>query len=232
MALWQFLNGSDKEIAPDRHLSIADDMTSYSLCFNTTYTPSNYVLYLDPDIHVSIFSGAETITFRKNSDSPFSDLFADLFIAVASVTQSGWPLRHTYISTRHCIFGADLSSSSIRIEFRGSLAQNSVSWCLISGRCPTFFEAMHVRAAFPCFDAQSVKNRFKITIIVPREAPGHPEVADVVEEGEEGSEGGQATRQAHERFDQIAESDQCARPARVWDRGPRYTVSRSIIKFN
>jgi hypothetical protein len=180
------------------------DVTSYSFRFNTAYRPSDYVLYLDPDISMRIFSGADTIIFRKNSDLPFSDLFADLFIAVASVTQSGWPLCHTHINTRHRIFGTDLSLSPARIEFSGQLAQNFVGWYWISDRYPRFFEGTRVRPAFPCFDAQSVKNRFTIRIIVPREAPGHPEVADVAEEreGEEGSGGGQGAGQAQERFDQ------------------------------
>jgi puromycin-sensitive aminopeptidase len=135
----------------------------------TAYVPTDCDLDLTPDIPARTFVGTETLTFVKNSDSPFADLFADKTITVNSVSQSGAPLTFTHVGDRFRIFGTALDSAPVTISYAGSLDQNAYGWYYINDNCTaTLFEATHARACFPAFDEPSQKTTFKLTLTIKK----------------------------------------------------------------
>jgi hypothetical protein len=83
------------------HFSVADDAPpSYSFRLKTAYTPTDSTLCLSPDIPAKMSSGIETAAFTNNSDSPFSDIFADWSIVMLWTPSQNWSVTRRTLRSR------------------------------------------------------------------------------------------------------------------------------------
>lgn len=137
-------------------------MSSFRL--SQAIVPAEYDIHLTPDIPAKVFTGRETIIFKKNAESSFAELFAEK-MTIKAITQSGKPLEFTHEGDRLVIKGDNLAGAPVDIEFEGSLDHAAVGWYYVSDECAsTQFEATHARKAIPCFDEPSVKSLFRISV--------------------------------------------------------------------
>lgn len=138
------------------------------LRLETNYVPTYYSLFIDPDIPKKTFICHEKINFQENTKSDHLYLHAHSTLQIKSVTQSGKPLSYTHSDNKILIKGESLSSSSVDIEFEGSLDHPNIGFYYINDElASTQFESIFARNAFVCFDEPSVKTAFDISLRIP-----------------------------------------------------------------
>ena len=126
--------------------------------------PAEYDIHLTPDIPAKVFTGRETIIFKKNAESSSAELFAEQ-LTIKAITQSGKPLEFTHEDDRLVIEGDNLADAPVDIEFEGSLDHPSVGWYYVNDECAsTHLEPTHARKVIPCFDEPNVKSLFRVTV--------------------------------------------------------------------
>lgn len=131
--------------------------------------PSHYEVSFEPDIPAKIFSARQLITFisPSNAQTDHAELFAHKSLTIHSITQNGAELKYSRDeeTSRFNIFGDNLTSHPVEINFYGSLDHFTMGWYYVNDECcSSQFESSYARYLMPCFDEPCVKCTFSISI--------------------------------------------------------------------
>ena len=96
------------------------------------YFPTHYDIFIKTDIKSKLVEGKIGITFKENNKSDFSDLFAHNTLSIKNVTQNGDKLSFTHNDNRFRVFGENISSAPIFIEYTGTLDHSSTGFYYIN----------------------------------------------------------------------------------------------------
>ncbi|XP_063689885.1 puromycin-sensitive aminopeptidase-like isoform X2 [Bolinopsis microptera] len=151
----------------------------------STVVPSNYTLYLHPDLVKNSFSGKETIDVEvKESVNAVKMNSAEIEIQSASFTSGGNTVSSSDIKTNAedetltVTFPGSLplGSGQIHLNFTGILNDKLRGFyrsCYTAGDgskhpiAVTQFESTDARRAFPCWDEPAIKATFDVTLVSP-----------------------------------------------------------------
>lgn len=165
--------------------TVAPEKIDYRL--PTALTPTNYDLYLHPNIETGLFTGHEIINITVNEDTDqivLHSLYLDVMGPVVLQSDGTGILVKDYtfdITKEFLIINLNRKLKAgtfalLMLEFSGNMANKIVGlysssyvkaddsrkWIATSKFEPTF-----ARQAFPCFDEPALKATFEITLVHP-----------------------------------------------------------------
>ncbi len=146
----------------------------------TTIVPSNYKLFLDPDIGGQKFIGEETITVQvqqATSEIVLNSLGLEISLAEATATDKALPAQVTYDQPNEMVrltFAKPVPKGivDLHLKFSGKLTTGLRGLYLSKSArrqyAVTQFEGTYARMMFPGFDEPAFKATFDLSVIADK----------------------------------------------------------------